>query len=188
MPPADPCADCSLIKVRTIRMPGATKQVTLVAAMGRNRAIGLDGKMPWHLPGELQHFKAVTMGKPIVMGRKTWESIGRPLPGRQNIVVSRNQDYPVNGFERCDSLQQALAMAEGEEVMVIGGGELYRQALPLANRMVLTLVDYEPAADTFFPAWQAAEWQEVSRQSKPADQRNAYACEVIELRRIAAVR
>ena len=185
MPPSDPCADRSLIQVRTIQMPSVTKQVTLVAAMGRNRAIGLEGKMPWHLPGELQHFKAVTMGKPIVMGRKTWESIGRPLPGRQNIVVSRNQDYPVTGFERCDSLQQALAIAVGEEIMVIGGGELYQQALPLASRMVLTLVDCAPEADTFFPAWKAEEWQEISRQYKPADQRNAYACEVIELRRIA---
>jgi dihydrofolate reductase len=161
------------------------KQITLVAAMGRNRAIGFDGGMPWHLPGELQHFKAVTMGKPIVMGRKTWESIGRPLPGRQNIVISRNQDYPAKGFDRCDSLQQAIAIAQGNEVMVIGGGQLYQQALPLATQMILTLVDCSPAGDVFFPYWETAQWRELSRQSRQADERNAHACEIIVLRRIA---
>ena len=164
------------------------KQITLVAAMGRNRAIGLNGAMPWHLPGELQHFKAVTMGKPIIMGRKTWESIGRPLPGRQNIVISRNQDYPAIGYDRCDSLQQAIAVARGDEVMVIGGGQLYQQALPLATHMILTLVDIAPAADTFFPYWESAHWQEISRVSKPADERNAHACEIVTLRRFASAR
>lgn len=139
--------------------------------------------MPWHLPGELQHFKAVTMGKPIVMGRKTWESIGRPLPGRQNIVISRNQDYLAEGADCVTSLQQALKVANGEEVMVIGGGELYSQALPLANRMILTWVDCFPEADTFFPSWDTAEWHEISRQAKPADERNAHACEVVTLER-----
>ncbi len=166
-------------------MADSRQRITLVAAMARNRAIGLDGRMPWHLPGELQHFKSVTMGKPIVMGRKTWESIGRPLPGRQNIVISRNQNYFAEGAECCTSLQRALEIADGDEVMVIGGGELYRQALPLADRMILTVVDCEPAADTFFPQWTTAEWQEVSRQAKPADEHNAHACEVLELRRTA---
>lgn len=166
-------------------MADSRQRITLVAAMARNRAIGLDGRMPWHLPGELQHFKSVTMGKPIVMGRKTWESIGRPLPGRQNIVISRNQNYFAEGAECCTSLQRALEIADGDEVMVIGGGELYRQALPLADRMILTVVDCEPAADTFFPPWESTDWQEVSRQTKPADERNAHACEVLELRRTA---
>lgn len=165
-------------------MADSGKRITLVAAMGRNRAIGVDGRMPWHLPGELQHFKAVTLGKPIVMGRKTWESIGRPLPGRQNIVVSRNQDYLAEGAECCGSLEAALAIARGDEVMVIGGGELYRRAMPMADRMVLTRVDCAPEADTYFPQWNEAEWQVVSRQAKPADDRNAYACEVLELQRI----
>ncbi len=167
-------------------MPGTTKQICLVAAMGHNRAIGLDGKMPWHLPGELQHFKATTMGKPIVMGRKTWQSIGRPLPGRQNIVISRNRDYAQPGVVLCNSLQQAVEIADGAEIMVIGGGELYQQALPLAMRMILTLVDCEPQADTFFPAWNAAQWQEFSRVHKAADENNPLACDIIELRRIAA--
>ncbi len=166
-------------------MADSRQRITLVAAMARNRAIGLDGRMPWHLPGELQHFKSVTMGKPIVMGRKTWESIGRPLPGRQNILISRNQNYFAEGAECCTSLQRALEIADGDEVMVIGGGELYRQALPLADRMILTVVDCEPAADTFFPQWETTDWQEVSRQAKPADERNAHACEVLELRRTA---
>lgn len=162
------------------------KQICLVAAMGRNRAIGVDGKMPWHLPGELKHFKQTTMGKPILMGRKTWESIGRPLPGRQNIVISRSLASAPAGVDLAASLQQALNTAEGDEVMIIGGGELYRQALPIADRMVLTLVDCEPQADTFFPEWNEHDWQEVSRQSKAADAQNPYACEIIELRRIAA--
>ncbi len=166
-------------------MSASDKQICLVAAMGRNRAIGVNGKMPWHLPGELRHFKQITMGKPIVMGRKTWESIGRPLPGRQNIVISGNSAYSQAGIDLAASLQQALHIAEGDEVMIIGGGELYRQALPMAARMVLTLVDCEPEADTFFPAWNEQQWQEISRLSKAADEQNPYACEIIELRRIA---
>ena len=98
--------------------------ITLVAAMGKNRAIGLDGRMPWHLPAELQHFKQVTMGKAIVMGRKTWQSIGRPLPGRQNIVISRNSDFIAIGADVVGSLEAALEISESEEIMVIGGGQL----------------------------------------------------------------
>jgi dihydrofolate reductase len=162
------------------------KQICLIAAMGRNRVIGVNGKMPWHLPGELKHFKSTTMGKPMLMGRKTWESIGRPLPGRQNIVISRNPALAiVGGVELAGTLQQALQMAHGAEAMVIGGGELYRQALPLASRMVLTLVDCMPAGDTFFPDWNSAHWQEISRFSKAADELNPYGCEILELRRIA---
>lgn len=179
----DPRTDRGVKPAKPTPMPD--KQITLVAAMGRNRAIGLNGAMPWHLPGELQHFKAVTMGKPIIMGRKTWESIGRPLPGRQNIVISRNQDYPAIGYDRCDSLQQAIDIARGDEIMIIEGGQLYQQALPLATHMILTLVDFEPAADTFFPSWETAQWQEISRVFKPADERNAHACEIVTLRRIA---
>ena len=102
----------------------AGKRITLIAAMGRNRAIGLEGAMPWHLPRELRHFKETTMGKPIVMGRKTWESIGRVLPGRQNIVVTRNPDYVAEGCDVTGSLEGAVARASGREVMIIGGGQL----------------------------------------------------------------
>ena len=160
-----------------------TPTITLVAAMGRNRGIGLDGKMPWHLPAELQHFKATTLGKPVIMGRKTWESIGRPLPGRQNIVVTRNPAYAAPGCDVAGSLDAALALAEVPEVMVIGGGELYALALPRAQRMVLTLVDLEPEADTFFPEWREDDWRETGRQRREADERNALGFTVIELRK-----
>jgi len=160
------------------------KTITLVAAMGRNRGIGVDGGMPWHLPGELKHFKAATMGKAIVMGRKTWESIGRALPGRQNIVVTRNPHFRAQDCLVVASLDEAVQRAESGEIMIIGGGQLYRQALSLADRMILTLVDCEPAADTFFPGWAEAEWREVSRRSQAADDRNPYSFEVVELVRV----
>jgi len=157
------------------------KSITLIAAMARNRAIGIDGTMPWHLPGELRHFKAATLGKPIVMGRKTWESIGRPLPGRQNIVVTRNTDLRAEGCELAASLDEAIALAAGAEVMIIGGGQLYAQALPHADRMLLTRVDCDPEADTWFPAWDRAQWRVVSRRRERADARNPLSFEVLEL-------
>jgi len=156
------------------------KTITLIAAMGANGAIGLNGKMPWHLPGELQHFKKMTMGKPIVMGRKTWQAIGRPLPGRQNIVVSRNPRFQATGCEVYGSLEQAVAGAAGDEVMVIGGAELYRQALPLASRMILTRVDCEPEADTWFPDWNRDGWKIVSQRNEAADEKNPLAYRVQE--------
>jgi len=148
--------------------------------MARNRAIGIEGKMPWHLPGELQHFKQATMGKPIIMGRKTWESIGRALPGRQNIVVTRDRSYRADGCVVAGSLDAAIELAAGEEVMIIGGGELYRQALELADRLVLTLVDCEPEADTWFPEWRTQDWQQVSSRLERADEINPHDFEVSE--------
>lgn len=156
------------------------KTITLVAALGSNRGIGLDGKLPWHLPAELQHFKRRTMGKPVVMGRRTWEAIGRPLPGRQNLVVSRNSRYVAEGCQVLASLAEAVAAAVGFEIMVIGGGELYRQALPLASRMVLTMVDMAPDADTWFPEWETSEWMLVARQRHPPDAHNRLAFEINE--------
>ena len=163
-------------------MPAGLR-ITLVAAMGRNRAIGKGGEMPWHLPAELQHFKRVTMGKPIVMGRKTREAIGRALPGRQNIVVTRQSGFEAPGCDVAHSLAEALEIARGPEVMVIGGGQLYAQALPLASRMVLTLVDCAPEADTWFPEWSPEDWEEVSSRCEPADERNPYAYRVMDLLR-----
>ena len=159
------------------------KTLTLIAAMGKNRAIGLDGRMPWHLPAELQHFKKTTMGKTIVMGRKTWQAIGRPLPGRQNIVVSRNPDFLAKGADLAASVDAAVAMSESDEVMIIGGGQLYALALPSATRMVLTLIDLEPEADTWFPEWDDAEWSQVSEEHYPIDDDNKLAYRVIELSR-----
>ena len=161
------------------------KEITIIAAMASNLAIGLDGGMPWHLPGELQHFKQPTMGKPIVMGRKTWESIGRPLPGRQNIVVTRNGSFRPQGCDVAGSLEAAIRLARGDEVMVIGGGQLYRLALPLADRMILTLVDCAPEADTWFPAWSSEEWRQVAARSEKADRDNPFDYRVVELVRIA---
>jgi dihydrofolate reductase len=160
------------------------KTITIIAAMARNRAIGLAGAMPWRLPAELRHFKETTMGKPIVMGRKTWESIGRALPGRQNIVLTRDDDYCAEGCLVVPSLVLAIEQAEGNEIMVIGGGQLYRQALAVADRMVLTLVDCAPAADTWFPEWNEDEWSEVSRRVQPVDENNELAYQVIELVRL----
>ena len=163
------------------------KTLTLIAAMGKNRAIGLDGRMPWHLPAELQHFKKTTMGKTIVMGRKTWQAIGRPLPGRQNIVVSRNPDFHAKGADLAASVDDAVAMSESDEVMIIGGGQLYELALPSATRMVLTLIDIEPEADTWFPAWDDAEWLSVSEEHYPVDDSNELAYRIVEFKRVAGV-
>ena len=110
--------------------------VTLVAAVARNGAIGFRGEMPWHLPDELRHFKRVTLGKPVLMGRKTRQAIGMALPGRQNIVISRNPDFIAAGCETASSLEHAIELAKEPELMIIGGGELYRQSMPLANRMI----------------------------------------------------
>lgn len=156
------------------------RTITIIAAMARNGAIGLDGSMPWHLPAELRHFRETTMGKPIVMGRKTWQSIGRPLPGRQNIVVTRNVSFRAPGCEIAGSLELAVQAAAGEEVMVIGGGQLYQASLPFSDRMILTVVDCEPEADTWFPAWRKESWRRVSVRTEAADDRNPHAYEVFE--------
>lgn len=156
------------------------KKITIIAAMARNRAIGLDGDMPWHLPGELRHFKETTMGKPIVMGRKTWSSIGRPLPGRQNIIVTRNSSFQAPGCEVVASLDEAIQIAGGGEVMIIGGGQLYDQALAFSDRMILTRVDCEPEADTWFPEWQTQDWRQAGKRRESADDRNPYDYEVCE--------
>jgi len=162
------------------------KTITIIAAMARNRAIGLAGAMPWHLPGARRHFKETTMGKPIVMGRKTWESIGRALPGRQNIVVTHNREYCAEGCLVVQSLPLAIDQTDGDEIMVIGGGQLYHQALPTADRMVLTLVDCAPVADTWFPEWDENEWTEISRRSQAIDENNELAFEIVELIRLTS--
>ena len=163
-----------------------TGTLTIIAAMGRNREIGFEGRMPWHLPAELQHFKNVTMGKPIVMGRKTWEAIGRPLPGRQNIIVTRSTAYSAKGAQCVNSLERALEIAQGPEVMLIGGGELYFLALPIASRMILTVIDCSPAADTWFPEWQGEDWQLIDSKCFAAEESNPLAYEIRVLDRIRA--
>jgi len=145
---------------------GQSIKVAMIAAMGRNRVIGCDNKMPWHLPEDLKYFKATTMGKPIVMGRKTFDSLGRPLPGRSNIVISRQADLSIPGVQVVDSIEQALTLARHQaeldavdEIMIIGGGNLYQQCLALADRLYLTRVELEPQGDAWFPAFSDAEWE-----------------------------
>jgi dihydrofolate reductase len=149
-------------------------RTTLVAAMARNRVIGDEGGMPWHLPADLAHFKRVTMGCPIVMGRRTWESIGRPLPGRTNVVVSRSGPAVPDEVLVAGSLDEALDLAGAAEVMVIGGGQIYREALPRADRMELTLIDAVVSGDTVFPEWPSGEWRLVGMRARPADEANAH--------------
>ncbi len=128
--------------------------VVLIAAVARNGAIGRDGGMPWHLSADLQRFKRTTLGAPVIMGRKTWDSIGRPLPGRRSIVITRDAQWQAQGAEKAGSLQAALRLAEGAETaFVIGGAQIYAQALPLADRLLLTEIDADFEGDTFFPAW-----------------------------------
>jgi len=146
--------------------------IALVVAMAENRVIGKAGGLPWHIPGDLKLFKKTTMGKPIIMGRKTWESLGRALPGRTNIVISRDPAYSAEGAEVAGDLDQALGVAAAladEEIMVIGGAEIYRLALPKADRLYLTEVALKPDGDAFFPDFDKAAWRETSREAFPAE-------------------
>ncbi len=156
----------------------------LVAAIDRQRAIGRGNAMAWHLPDDFKHFKALTLGKPVLMGRKTAQSLGRALPGRRNLVLTRSGNVPFAGMEPVGSLDQAHELIDGGELMVIGGGEIYALALPLASQMFLTEVDTViEGADAFFPAFDLAQWEIVSHQAHPADARHAYAFEFVEYRR-----
>ncbi|WP_177431973.1 type 3 dihydrofolate reductase [Pseudomonas sp. o96-267] len=164
----------------TSRLP-----LAMIAALAENRVIGLNNQMPWHLPADLKHFKATTLGKPIIMGRKTWDSLGRPLPGRLNLVVSRQPGLHLEGAEVFADLGTAIARAEQwareqgvAELMLIGGGQLYAQALPLAQRLYLTRIDAEPAGDAFFPPFEGADWQRVAHDvHSPQDDAPGYAFE-----------
>ncbi|HXF44908.1 MAG TPA: dihydrofolate reductase [Burkholderiaceae bacterium] len=144
-------------------------RITVIAAVARNGVIGRDGKIPWHIPGDLPRFKRITMGHPVIMGRRTWESLGRPLPGRRNLVISRTPGYAAAGAEVFGSLPQALAACAGApEVFVIGGTEVYREALLLAHRLLLTEIDAEFEGDAHFPPFDRAEWRETAREAHPA--------------------
>ena len=155
--------------------------ISLIVAMANNRVIGKDNQMPWHLPADLRHFKAVTLGKPIIMGRKTYESIGRPLPGRKNIVISRNADYRLEGCETACSLEEALDLVNDvEEVMIIGGGFLYAQTLPQADRLYLTFIDLDVDGDTWFPEFEHLSLKEVKREKHHKDEKNPYDYEFVD--------
>ena len=150
-------------------------KLSLIAAVSRNNVIGKDNKMPWHLPADLQFFKTTTMGKPIIMGRRTWESLGRVLPGRRHIVVTRNRDYTAEGVEIVHSTNAALEQASDVyEAVIIGGAFLYKEMLPLTDRLYLTEIDAKFEGDTFFPEWNKDEWDVVSSDSHPANEKNPF--------------
>lgn len=157
--------------------------ISMIAAMANNRVIGLNNQMPWHLPADLAHFKKVTLGKPVVMGRKTFESIGRPLPGRRNIIITRDRNYHAEGIEVVYSPEEAMSAVSGtEEVMIIGGGHIYETFLPQADRLYLTFIDLDVAGDTCFPDYESvATWQQVCTESYSPDERNEYSYQFVTL-------
>lgn len=166
-------------------------KIAMIAAMAKDRVIGADNGMPWHLPADLKHFKQVTMGKPVIMGRKTYESIGRALPGRTNIVVSSQSGYSLDDAIVVSSPEEALNVATtspdaGDEVMVIGGGKIYNTFLPSAHTLYLTFIDLDVEGDTRFPDYEAAaSWKEVQRQENEPDERNPHAYSFATLKRIS---
>lgn len=150
-------------------------RISIIAAMAANRTIGLENRLPWHLPDDLKRFKALTMNHHIVMGRKTYDSIGKPLPGRDTIIVTRNMDYAVPGCVAVNSLDAALTVSfSDEEVFFVGGADLYRQALPIANRIYLTEIRRVFDGDAFFPEFDMSQWSETSREPHRTDGDNGF--------------
>jgi dihydrofolate reductase len=142
--------------------------VSCIAAMAKGNVIGSENNMPWHLPADLKHFKSITLSKPVIMGRKTFESIGKPLPGRRNIIVTRNADWKFEGVDVVHSLKNALQLAgqagnDNQEIMVIGGGQIYREAMVVADRLYITEIDLETKGDAFFPEIDKSIWVEMNR-------------------------
>ncbi|WP_298943283.1 type 3 dihydrofolate reductase [uncultured Psychromonas sp.] len=163
-------------------------KISMIVAMANNRVIGLDNQMPWHLPADLQHFKKTTLGKPVIMGRKTYDSIGRALPGRLNIVVSRDENLAIAGVTCVTSVEEAIRAAEGvEEVMIIGGATIYEYFLKVANRLYLTFIDLDTKGDTCFPDYLAqGDWKKVESEHYAADEKNVHNLEFVTLDRVDA--
>ena len=158
--------------------------VSLVVAASKNNVIGRDGELPWHLPEDLRHFRRITTGKPVIMGRKTFESIGRPLPDRHNIVMTRDPDYAAEGCDVVDSVAEALDVAgDADEVMIIGGGQVYRDFLPRADRIYMTRVQAEVQGDTRFPRIEGNAWRLVSAEHHAADEKHEFAFEMMVFER-----
>lgn len=149
--------------------------ISLIAALANDHSIGKNNRMPWHLPADLKHFKKITLNKPIIMGRRTYESIGKALPMRKNIVVTQQIDFIAPDCIIVHNLQDAIKVADdANEIMIIGGGQLYQEAIKIADRMYLTFINLDAHGDTFFPQWQEDEWQERSREAHQKDALNAY--------------
>jgi len=163
-------------------------QIILIAAFTDNRVLGKDNQLIWHLPEDLKNFKRLTSGHPIIMGRKTYESLGKPLPNRTNIIITRNTDYQAAGCVVTTSLSEALekaAQTGTDKAFVIGGGEIYTQALPLANLMYLTHVHTTLEGDTFFPEFSASEWECAESQHFERDEKHAYAFDIVTWQRVS---
>jgi len=162
-------------------------KISLIVAMAENRVIGVDNRMPWHLSADLKRFRKITSGNPVVMGRKTHESIGRPLPDRVNVVLTRDSSYQAKGCIVVHNLEQAMrAAGEAAELMVIGGAGLYREFLPLADRIYLTLIHRAFDGDTFFPTIDWPEWREVAREEFEQDEQSGLSYAFIDYERVAA--
>lgn len=158
--------------------------LSLIAAMAHQRVIGHEGKMPWHMPTDLAWFKRNTLGKPVIMGRKTWDSIGRALPGRRTLVLSGAADFQPIGAERVASPEAALAaVIDAPEIMIAGGAQVYRYFLPQADRLYLTLIDVALTGDAFFPDYNQSQWRELEHIEHPADAQNPYPCTFLILER-----
>ncbi|EEX34874.1 MULTISPECIES: type 3 dihydrofolate reductase [Vibrio] len=157
--------------------------ISMIAAMAKDRVIGKDNQMPWHLPADFAWFKRCTMGKPVVMGRKTYESIGRPLPGRQNIVISRDANLAIEDVTTVTSIDDAIkAAGDVEEVMIIGGGAIYKACLPQADKLYVTYIDAQIEGDTQFPSW-GDMFKESHSENYAADEKNAYDMRFVVLER-----
>ncbi len=166
--------------------------LALIVAAAQNNVIGNNNQLPWYLPGDLKYFKAITMAKPVIMGRKTFESIGKPLPGRDNIVITRNADYHADGIKVVASLEDAIEVAKSinlingsEEIMIIGGAQIYEQALPKADRVYLTRVHRHVEGDAFFPQLVEHHWRQVARQDIAAEEPNPFDFSYLVLDRVA---
>lgn len=159
--------------------------ISLIAAMDRNRVIGKQNALPWYLPADLRHFKELTIGKPIIMGSTTFASIGKALPDRTNIILTRDPSFAAEGCTTIHSVEEALAAAQGhDEVMIIGGANVFKQFLPMANKMYLTIIDTSLDGDVYFPEWDPAEWQETNREPHKPDEKNVYSYTFVTLERI----
>jgi dihydrofolate reductase len=172
------------MSARRINSPRKPR-VSVIAALAKNGVIGIENRLPWRLPEDLAHFKALTLGHPVLMGRKTFESLGRPLPGRANIVITRNPDYCREGCLVADSIRAALALCKGaDEVFFIGGADLYAQAIPLADRLYLTEVDIAAEGDAWFPAYDTSAFREVSRESHRGEKGDALGFDFVVYERV----
>ena len=159
--------------------------LSIIVAIGKNKVIGSNNSLPWSMPNDMKRFKELTMGKPIIMGRKTFESIGKPLPDRTNIIITHDEDYKAEGCIVVHSVEEALKAAEAsEEVMIIGGAQIYKEFLPKTNRMYLTIIEHEFDGDTYFPEYKIEEWKETEYKEYEKDAENPYDYVFLTLERI----